>query len=88
MTTDALYSIIPVVQQQVLKSKAMQVVEHRLGETLESYFQRRYVEDGVTLAVIADELGIQVSTTSRWMAQLGMGARLIGQRAKPAEAIA
>lgn len=66
----------------------MQVTEHRLGEPLEAYLERRYVREGVTLAVIAEELGINVSTASRWMAQLGVEARFPGQRPRPTGAAA
>lgn len=79
---------MPVVQEQVLKSRAMQMTEHRLGEPLEDYLRRRYVLEGATLAIIAGELSINVSTASRWLAHLRIEARFPGQRGKPAEAVA
>ena len=75
-------------REQVLKTTAMQRTEYRLGEPLEEYLRRRYNEDGVTLAVIAAEIGINVSTASRWMAQLGIEARFPGQRGKASEVVA
>ncbi|MEO7332812.1 MAG: sigma factor-like helix-turn-helix DNA-binding protein [Gemmatimonadales bacterium] len=71
-------------QQQVLiKTRQMQVVEHRLGKAIEVYIRERY-EAGATQAEIAEELGLTFSTVSRWMAQLGIVARLTGTRAKVA----
>lgn len=70
-------------QQQLLKSKAMQRLEHRLGEPLEVYLTRRYQCDGVTLYVLAEELHLSVGTMSRWFASLGIETRLTGpQRAE------
>lgn len=58
-------------------------VEARLGQTLEEYFEERY--STLTQPQIADEftrLGVKVSdaTISRWMRELGIEARLPGQR--------
>ena len=67
-------------QQQVLKSKAMQRLEFRLGEPLEVYLTRRYHADGVTLYAIADDLGLSVGTVSRWFSSLGIETRMTGPR--------
>jgi len=88
LTTTACYSILRDVQQQVLKSKAMQQVERRLGEPIEVYLQRRYHTDGLTLRDVAGELGLSVGTVSRWLAHLGIEARFPGQRGTPSEAVA
>jgi DNA-binding transcriptional regulator LsrR (DeoR family) len=68
------------VQQQVLiKTRQMQVLEHRLGKPIEAYIRERY-DAGATQADIADELDLNFTTVSRWMAQLGIEARLTGSR--------
>jgi hypothetical protein len=71
-----------------LKTKAMLVMEHRLGEPIEVYLERRYIRDGLTTVQIADELGVDKGTISRWMSTVGVAARLTGQRGRPAEAVA
>lgn len=73
-------------QEQVLKSRAMQRLEHRLGEPLEAFFQRRYHDEGANLYALSDELGLSVGTLSRWFAVLGIETRFPGQRAKAATA--
>lgn len=73
-------------QQQVLKTRAMQILEGRLGEPLEVFIRRRYVDEGATLRDVADELGLSVGTVSRWLPQLGVPARFPGQRSPRAEA--
>ena len=67
-------------QEQVLKSRAMQRLEHRLGEPLEAYLSRRYHAEGATLYVLADDLSLSVGTLSRWFAILGIETRLTGPR--------
>lgn len=64
------------------KTRSMQVVEFRLGEPIEVYLRRRYLDDGATTHEIATELGLNNGTISRWMAQLGVEARFPGQRGK------
>lgn len=63
-----------------LKTKAMLRTEHRLGEPIEAYLHRRYITDGATTTAIADEMGLNNGTISRWLAALGIEARLTGQR--------
>ncbi len=63
-----------------IKTRSMLVMERRLGEPIEAYLQRRYLDDGVTTHVIAHELGLNNGTIFRWMAQLGIEARFPGQR--------
>jgi hypothetical protein len=73
----------------ILKTKTMQIVEYRLGEPIELYLRRRYIDEGETLATIAADLGLVAPTLSRWLAALGIEARISGQRGKTAvEAVA
>jgi transposase-like protein len=60
----------------------MRRIEARRGRLLEDELTHLYHERGMTLAEVAAELGVNVSTISRWMAALGIEARFPGQRAK------
>ena len=57
----------------------MQVVEHRLGRSLEGYMRERY-DAGATQAEIADELDLTTGAVSRWMVVLGIESRPPGPR--------
>lgn len=41
-------------------------IEARLGEPLEDYLRRRYINEGATMRVIAADLEVGVGTLSRW----------------------
>jgi transposase len=71
-----------------LKTRSMQVMEARLGEPLDVVIARLYHEQGMTLAQVAERLGVTIGTVSRWMTALGLEARFPGQRGKPVEAVA
>jgi hypothetical protein len=73
-----------------LKTRGMLVMEHRLGEPIESYLHRRYIVDGATTITIGADLGLNNATVSRWLRDLGIETRLTGQRGVPApsEAVA
>lgn len=71
-----------------LKTRGMLKTEHRLGEPIEVYLHRRYLTEGAGTQAIADELGVNVGTVSRWLAVVGIEARLTGQRGTPVEAVA
>lgn len=49
-----------------MKTRAMQLVELRLGIELEAYLREHYVTKGRLLRDIADDLGVDVGTVSRW----------------------
>jgi len=66
----------------------MLVLEHRLGEPMEDYLRRRYLDEGATTHQIGDELGLNNATVPRWLGIIGIEARFPGQREKPAEAVA
>ena len=74
-------------QKSVLRTKAMQVIEQRLGEPLEDYLRRRYLEEGLTTVEIASALDVNNGTVSRWMAHFDIPARLHGAR-RPVEEVA
>jgi transcriptional regulator with XRE-family HTH domain len=64
--------------RRVLKTKAMQKLEQRLGLDLEVYLPEAYRTK--TQAQVAEDLGIDQSTLSRWMRELDIDARFQGQR--------
>lgn len=64
-----------VVRALTIKTAEMQRLEHRLGRTLEAFFEERYITDGLDQRAIADELGVNVGTVSRWMERLRIPAR-------------
>lgn len=68
-------------QQVVVLSKAQQITQHRLGESLAGYMERRYIADGLTLGQLASELSISVPTASRWLWQFRIEARRPGPKA-------
>lgn len=53
----------------------MQRVEHRLGRSLEDFLTERYVVEECDQRQIAEELGVNVGTVSRWMERLRIPAR-------------
>lgn len=64
----------------VLKSRGMQLVEHRLGRPLEDVLTELYVDQGMTVKQVATELGVSGASVSRWMSELGIAARYIGSK--------
>lgn len=67
-------------QQVVVLTKAQQLLQHRLGESLPTFLERRYITEGKTLAEVAVELGVTPGAISRWLWQFGIVARPSGQR--------
>lgn len=74
-------------QKSVLRTKAMQVIEQRLGEPLEVYLRRRYLDEGLTTVEIAAALDVNNGTVSRWLAHFDIPARLHGSR-RPVQEVA
>lgn len=68
------------VRSIVLKTRGMQLVEQRIGESLEDALQHRYVRDGKSQDDIAAEFGVDRATVSRWMREFGIAARYLGPR--------
>jgi DNA-binding transcriptional regulator LsrR (DeoR family) len=58
----------------------MQIVEARMRRDIGELLQELYHEKGNTQAQIADALGVDVATVSRWMTLLGIEARYLGPR--------
>lgn len=68
-------------QQQVLiLTREQQVIQARLGERIEDYLRRRYIDDGLTLGELGAELGVTAGAVSRWLVQCGIPARRGGSR--------
>jgi hypothetical protein len=63
-----------------IKSRAMQIIEGRLGEALDTYLRREYQDKGRTTREIALDLGVNGSTVTKWMERLGIEARAFGPR--------
>lgn len=66
---------------QPIKTAHMQRLEHRLKEPLETYIARRLSEPKTTQADVAQDLGIDDSTLSRYMQRLGLEPRPAGRPA-------
>lgn len=65
-------------RSNVVKSRGMQLVEHRLGRPLADVLQELYVDEGLTVKQVAARIGVSSASVSRWMAELGIEARYIG----------
>lgn len=63
-----------------IKTRPMLVLERRLGEALEAFLEREYIQHSRTMLDIADELGVHESTVQRYMSMLGIEARFPGPR--------
>ncbi len=50
--------------------------EQRSGRSVESVLRDRYLVKGHTMPEIAADMGVDVSTLSRWMKRLGIPARI------------
>jgi len=59
----------------VLKSNAQQLLEASLGRPLEEALRDWYHRDGLTQIEIAEKLGLDQSTVTRWMRQFGIPVR-------------
>lgn len=63
-------------------TRPMARMEARLGRPLADVLTELYQGEGLTLAEVAQRLGVSVTTVIRWMAALGVETRFPGQRAK------
>ena len=64
----------------VLKTRAMQVVEITHGEPIDDLLRRLYLTECLTQAEVADRLGLDQGTVSRWMREFGIDVPVIGPR--------
>lgn len=58
----------------------MQIAEARIGRPIEDVLRGWYVDDGHTQQEIAQRLGVDIATVSRWMRLLGIESRYLGPR--------
>jgi len=58
----------------------IQLVESRIGRPLAEYLRDEYLVAEKPQADIAAELGVNVSTVSRWMARYAIPTRVVGRR--------
>lgn len=65
-------------EKPMFKSRAMLRMERKIGRALEVALPEAYSTK--TQTEIADEWGVSNATISRWMEELGIEARLQGQR--------
>jgi DNA-binding MurR/RpiR family transcriptional regulator len=57
----------------------MRQVEERIGRSMTLYLQDAYNDRQLSMAQIGAELGVDKTTVSRWMRQLGIrGIRYVG----------
>ena len=68
-------SATPFPNKMVLKSTAQQMLEAELGRDLPALLEELYGRDGLSQAEIAEKLGLDASTVSRWMRQWGIPLR-------------
>lgn len=64
-------------------TKGMRQVEERIGRPLYIYLQDAYNDRGLSMIQIGQEIGVDKTTVSRWMRQLGIrGIRYVGYTGK------
>ena len=73
---------------KILKSRGMQLVEHRLERPLEEVLTELYHGEHLTVKQVGERLGVSGASVSRWMAELGIEARYIGPERVPPEKVA
>lgn len=67
-------------QQVVYRTREMQRIEARYGEPMGDILRRLYVEDGLTVEKVADQLGYSKGAISRWLERFGIETRSHGSR--------
>lgn len=65
------------------KTRGMKKLEARLGIDVPERLRLRYVDEGRNQDDIATELGIDVSTVSKWMTRLGIETRIFASDKAP-----
>ena len=64
----------------ILKTRAMQVVEIDHGEPIDDLLRRLYLTECLTQAEVAERLGLDQGTVSRWMREFGIDVPVLGPR--------
>lgn len=67
-------------QQVVYRTREMQRIEASYGEPMGDILRRLYVEDGLTVAQVAERLGFSKGAISRWLERFGIETRGHGSR--------
>ena len=62
------------------KTRAMQAVEAEHGEPIDTLLRRLYLTDCRTQPEIAELLGLDQGTVSRWMRECGIAVPVLGPR--------
>jgi transposase-like protein len=60
----------------------MRQVEERIGQPLKLYLHTAYIVRERSMVQIADEIGVDKGTVSRWMRQFGITPRYVGYAGK------
>lgn len=60
------------------KTKRMLEVEHDLGEPIEEYLRRRFVDDNINPYELAKEMGIAYRILFQWLDRVGIYSRRLG----------
>lgn len=60
-------------------SDSMKLAELRIGRPLADFIRAEYIDKGRMSREVAGDLGIDTSTLSRWMRELGIPARPKGR---------
>lgn len=63
------------------RTESMTEVEHRFGKTLHTLLREKYLDEGLSLPRVADELGVSRRTVIRWMEANGVPRRRFGWKA-------
>lgn len=63
----------------VIKSRRMQVVEHRYRRPIETVLMDLYWRENRSLRDVAQELGVNKSTIMRWLAMCDIARRPAGE---------
>lgn len=57
------------------KTKRMKEVESMIGEPIEEYLRRKFVDDNLSLQTISQELGIAYRILLQWLERAGVYSR-------------
>ena len=69
-------------------SIGIRYVESRIGRPVEDYLRDAYLVRELNQQDIADEIGVDISTVSRWMRLYGIQVRVVGRKYRRRRAVA